>query len=86
MACVEAFSLLLSISSWLAASFSRLFRHRPTTTMTITVDLSLAQSMRKGYDARLIGEIVKAVIKSNRIVCLTGAGISTSAGIPVRYP
>ena len=53
--------------------------------MAITVDLAQAQAMAKGYDARLMADIVKAVVSSSRILCLTGAGISTSAGIPVSH-
>jgi len=52
---------------------------------TITVDLEriLASGKKNTYEGRAYAELVSCIARSKRVVCLTGAGISTSAGIPV---
>ena len=51
--------------------------------MTVSLNVEQAQKSKNGYDARYLKDVVDAVVKAKRVLCLTGAGISTSAGIPV---
>lgn len=51
--------------------------------MTVSLSVEQAQKSKNGYDARYLRDVVDAVVKAKRVLCLTGAGISTSAGIPV---
>ena len=51
------------------------------TAMTITVDLRAA--LTDIHVRRTLFDISRAVVRSKRIVVVTGAGISCSCGIPV---
>jgi len=49
--------------------------------MTITVDLRAA--LTDNHTRRTLFDLSRAVVRSKRIVVVTGAGISCSCGIPV---
>ena len=53
---------------------------------SIDLETALQTQNRNKYDHKQLVDAVKAVIKAKNIVCMAGAGISTSAGIPVSLP
>lgn len=63
--------------------------YRPATysfvsaTMTVTLELDAAAT--DSHVRRTLSEISLAIAKSKKIVVVTGAGISCSCGIPVRF-
>ena len=59
--------------------------HRGATSVqTMTVTLRLEDAHTDGRTRRALHELSRAVVKSTKIVVVTGAGISCSCGIPVR--
>ena len=60
---------------------------RPSNEMTRTIALDDAGSTREERKAVnvAISNITHSIAKSDRMIILVGAGISTSAGIPVRF-
>lgn len=59
---------------------------RSSISMALTVQLNMAESSREERKAAAvaISNISHSIAKSSRMIILVGAGISTSAGIPVR--
>ncbi len=51
--------------------------------MTVTLELDAVAT--DSYVRRTLSEVSLAVAKSKKVVVVTGAGISCSCGIPVRF-